>query len=610
MNNNKEKFKIKINDHSCYKDCNDYSELIPKKKPQGRINGSFQKYQYFKYSTKSYFTCEEINDIQYLLKEAENKCIKLKAFKRIISEKPSSNLERIALIKAISILKELIDEGRLPIYTKNDDLVSPYKEIIGDYIQNGHPEFEFYAEQTNKKYVQIIYEIIAIFGMGTTTDTYIGHTAFTKKERMIAHLHESLKLFVEIYDSKTQSSITDWLNFKKDSPCESNDYYPPRFILKTFLEGLKRLKGFSNIKELYMYSKRIISNNINSTVQAECQKIVEELLENKLIEINILEVHFSTKYVYENENWYKLPQNYKKSGTIYPEGLNMHDRTEGKTDFRMIPLYDTSFLLSVGYKPPNIVGILNELYEEDFNEVLIRNRLNEFFNNSYYKELFKCVFEEVIEKNPNLNRKLITKAIKRGKDFFYSDDFKQWYGESVSLKDLKKVLRRKKLKSEKVNWGDIQKEINDYYKNQIIKGIHKSQWINWFIDKRIRIDEIGEKAGYSDGKSFSRHFWKLSRVQEIFGVSTMRDAIIKYRRNRVIKEIKEEPSPSINTLERIFVDIFGYKEKQNYYKSSYYWEIMSKVFREIFPEFDNSYNFSPKQFIQELVLKISLGEYK
>lgn len=556
------------------------------------------------------FTCEEMNNIQYILKEAENKCIKLKAFKRIISEHPPPSVKRIALNKAISILRELIDEGRLPIYSKMDDLISPYKEILGDYIQKDHPEFEFYADQTEKKYVQIIYEIKALFGMGTTTDIYIGHTAFTKKERMIAHLLESIKLFVEIYDSKTQNSITNWLNFKKDSPYKSDDYYPSRFILKTFLEGIKRLKGFSSIKELYTYSKGIISYNRDSTIQAECEEIVEELIENKLIAMNILEVHFSTKFLYENENWYKLPQNYKKEGTIYPEGLNMHDRTEGKTDFRMIPLYDTSFLISLGYKPPIIVGILNELYGEDFNEGLIRNRLNESFNNSHYEELFKRVFEEVLEKKPNLNRKSITKAINRGKDFFYGDEFKQWYGESVSLKDLKKVLRSKKLYCDKFNWGDTQKEIDDYHKNQMIKGIHKSQWISWFIDKRIGINEIGEKAGYSDGKSFSSHFWKLKRVQEIFGVSSMREAIVKYRRKRVIKELKKEQSPLIITLERIFVDIFGYRTKQSYYKSSYYWEIMSRVFREIFPELDNSDNLSPKQFLQDLVLKISLGEFK
>ncbi len=555
------------------------------------------------------FTCEEMNNIQYILKEAKNKCIKLKVFKRIISEEPPPIVERIALKKAISILAELLDEGRLPIYSKKDSLISPYKKILGDYIHKDHPEFEFYADQTNKKYVQIIYEIIALFGMGTTTDIYIGQTAFTKKERMIAHLNESMKCFVEIYDSNVQNSITNWLNLKKDSQFESEDYYPSRFILKTFLEGLKRLKGFNSIKELYTYSKRIISNNGDSTIQAEYEDLVDDLQENKLIAMNILEVHFSNKFLYENENWYKLPNNYKKKGTIYPEGLNMYDRTEGETYYRMIPLYDTSFLIALGYKPPVIVRILNELYEEDFSEGLIRNRLNESFNKSYYKKLFKRVFEEVFEKKPNLNRKLIAKAINRGKDFFYSDEFKQWFGESVSLKDLRKVLRNKKLQGDKFNWGDTQKEIDDYHKNQIIKGFYKSQWISWFIDKRIGINEIGEKAGYSDGKSFSSHFWKLKRVQEIFGVSSMREAIVKYRRRRVIKEVKEDPSPSIKTLERIFVDIFRYGKKQSYYKSSYYWEIMSKVFREIFPESDNSDYLSPKQFIIELVSRISLGEF-
>ncbi len=556
------------------------------------------------------FTCEEMNNIQYILKEAENKCIKLKVFKRIISEEPPPIVERIALKKAISILVELIDEGRLPIYSKEDDLISPYKKTLGDYIQKDHLEFEFYADQTNKKYIQIIYEIIALFGMGTTTDIYIGQTASTKKERMIAHLKESMKYFVEIYDSKVQSSITNWLNLKNDSQFESEDYYPSRIILKTFLEGLKRLKGFNSFKELYTYSKRIISNSGDSTIQAEYEDLVDDLLENKLIAMNILEVHFSTKFLYENENWYKLPKNYKKNGTLYPEGLNMYDRIEGKTYFRMIPLYDTSFLIALGHKPSIIVGILNELYEEDFSEGLIRNRLKESFNKSYYKKLFKCVFEEVFEKKPNLNRKLIAKAINRGKDFFYSDEFKQWYGESVSLKDLRKVLRNKKLHGVKFNWGDTQKEIDDYYKNQIIKGISKSQWISWFIDKRIGINEIGEKAGYSDGKSFSSHFWKIKRVQEIFGVSSMREVIVKYRRKRVIKEVKDDPSPSIKTLERIFVDIFGYRKKQSYFKSSYYWEIMSRVFREIFPESDNNDYLSPKQFILELVPRISLGEFK
>ncbi|MFX1366963.1 MAG: hypothetical protein ACFFCE_04380 [Promethearchaeota archaeon] len=594
-----------------FKKCHDQNNTIN----NFNENAQFQEYnilnnKILNYTINPNFTCEEMNIIHYILEEAENKNIKLKVFKRIISEEPPSGGERIALNKAISILKNLIDEGRLPIYSKIDEIVSPYKEILGDYINKDHPEFEFYTNQTNKKYVQIIYEIIALFGMGTTTDTYIGHTAFNKKERMIAHLRESLKLFVEIYELKTQNSIIDWLDVKKDSPLKSVDYYPPRFILKTFLEGLKRLKGFNSIKELYTFSRGIISAKNDSTIQAECEEIVNELLENKLIAMNILEVHFSTKFVYENENWYKLPQNYKKKGTVYPEGLNMHNNIEGKSDYRMIPLYDTSFLISIGYKPPIIVGILNEVYGEDFNEVLIRTRLNESFNNSHYKELLKCVFEEVLEKKLTLNRKLITKAINRGQDFFFSDEFKQWYGESVSLKELKKVLRSKKIHNEEFNWDNIQKEINDYYENKLIKGIPKSQWISWFIDKRIGMDDIGEKAGYSDGRSFSNHFWKLNRVQEIFGVSSMREAVVKYRRKRVIKELKKGQTISINTLERIFVDIFGYRTKQNYYKSSYYWAIMSRVFREIFPEFDNNDNLSPKQYLQDLVFKISLGEFK
>ena len=582
-------------------DCNDTFDAFDEDVQYQKIDVPID--EFFNSNINPNFTFEEKNNIRYILEEAKNKCIMLKSFKRIISEEPPPTVERIALKKAISILEELIDEGRLPIYNKKDGFVCPYKRILGDYIQKDHPEFEFYADQTNKKYVQIIYEIIALFGMGTTTDMYIGHTAFTKKERMITHLHESLKIFVKIYDSKAQSSLNNWLNFDEDSSFESNDYYPSRVILKTFLEGLKRLKRFKSFKELFTYSKRLILSNGDSIIQYE--EIVNELLGKKLISMNILEVHFSTKFLYKNENWYKLPKNYVEKGTIYPEGLNMLDRTEGKTDYRIIPLYDTAFLVALGYKPPIIVGMLNELYREEFNETLIRNRLKEYFNKSYYNELLKPVFQEVLEKNPNLNRKLIAKAINRGKDFFYGDKFKQWYGDSVSIKNLQNVLRSKKLHGDKFNWCDTQKEIADYHKNQIIKGIQKSQWISWFIDNRVGIDEIGEKTGYSDGRSFSNHFWKLKRVQEIFGVSNMREAIVKYRRKRVIKEVKEDPSPSIMTLKRIFVDIFGYRKKQNYYKSSYYWEIMSKVFREIFPELEISEYLSPKQFIQELVLRIS-----
>jgi len=584
-------------------DCNDSFDVFEEDVQFQKIDVPLD--EIFNSNINPNFTFEEKNNIQYILKEAKNKCIMLKSFKKIITEEPPPTVERIALKKVISILEELIDEGRLPIYSKKDGFICPYKRILGDYIQKDHPEFEFYADQTNKKYVQIIYEIIALFGMGTTTDMYIGHTAFTKKERMITHLHESLKLFVEIYDSKAQSSITNWLKFDKNSQIESDEYYPSRFILKTFLEGLKRLKRLSSIKELYTYSKKLILNNENSTLQAEYEEIVDDLLGNKLLSMNILEVHFSTKFLYKNENWYKLPKNYVEKGTVYPEGLNMHDRTEGKTDYRIIPLYDTAFLIALGYKPPIIVRMLTELYREEFNETLIRNRLKEYFNKSYYNELLKPVFQEVLEKNPYLNRKLIAKAINRGKDFFYGDKFKQWYGESISLKDLQKVLRSKKLQREKFNWHNAQKEIVDYHKNQMVKGIQKSHWISWFIDNRVGIDKIGEKAGYSDGKSFSNHFWKLKRVQEIFGVSSMREAIVKYRRKRVIKEVKDDPSPSIMTLERIFIDIFGYRKKQNYYKSSYYWEIMSKVFREIFPELDISEYLSPKQFIQELILRIS-----
>jgi len=583
-------------------DCNDTFNAFTEDIQFQKIDVPFD--EIFNSNINPNFTFEEKNNIQYILKEAKNKCIMLKAFKRIVSEEPPPSVDRIALKKAISILEELIDEGRLPIYSKKDGFICPYKRILGDYIQKDHPEFEFYADQTNKKYVQIIYEIIALFGMGTCTDIYIGHTSFTKRERMITHLDESIKLFVEIYDSKVQIPITNWLNFEKNPPIESVDYYPSRFILKTFLDGLKRLKRFNSITELYKFSKRLISNNGDSTIQAEYGEIVDDLLRNKLLKMNIIEVHFSTKFLYENENWYKLPKNYIKKGTIYPEGLNMHDRREGKSDYRIIPLYDTAFLIALGYKPPIIVGMLNELYREEFNETLIRNRLKEYFNKSYSNELLKPVFQEVLEKNPNINRKLIAKAINRGKDFFYGDKFKQWYGDSVSLKNLQNVLRSKKLHGDKFNWCDTQKEIADYHKNQIIKGIQKSQWISWFIDNRVGIDEIGEKAGYSDGGSFSNHFWKLKRVQEIFGVSSMREAIVKYRRKRVIKEVKEDPSPLITTFERIFVNIFGYRKKQNYYKSSYYWEIMSKIFREIFPELDTSENLSPKQFIQDLTLRI------
>ncbi|KKK47665.1 hypothetical protein LCGC14_3152880, partial [marine sediment metagenome] len=89
------------------------------------------------------FTFKEKNIIQFILKEAKNRGIMLKSFKRIITEEPPPSVNRIALKKALSILEELTDEGRLPIYSKKEGFICPYKRILGDYIQKDHPEFEF-----------------------------------------------------------------------------------------------------------------------------------------------------------------------------------------------------------------------------------------------------------------------------------------------------------------------------------------------------------------------------------------------------------------------------------------------------------------------------------
>ena len=461
---------------------------------------------------------KKINEI------AKEKDIKIKMF-HVQLEELQNQLSDFYLylffISAKSLLK-LMNASELPIMENKS-----YQTILGkNYIKRGETGFDHLDA-----YNQIIYEILPFFDMGTTNDVYIGHTEKDEKKRFEYHIDNALNNYAEKWE------------------------YPSRLIERAILIAISKeipdLMKFIEDYQALPIDRRLI-----------IRKKLADMLLNKYFVLNILEKHFTNEFVSEREKWYKekYPNIY---GTVYPYGLNMQSNYESVGKYVALPLYDIAFMISLGYRVPEISKKIIELYNiRDATDSNVYARISQFFGSVENAEdiFLKPIVQSILFKFPNLSGDQIGKSIHReGKQFFDSSGcpFKRWFG-NVTLREVKKAISFNDF-----NWNNLKYFIEEIRAGNFIKGKHVFQWIELFI-KGVSNEELAKFGGYGNADSFRKHFFNLSESKKAFGVPNRKTAVKKYQKQDTIIFLKNTTCISLATFEHLYTEIFGFQSRKDY----------------------------------------------
>jgi len=465
-------------------------------------------------------------------KTAKDKGIKLKMFFQQLQEfkDPPSDIKRVIFESSAILLQKIITQGNLPVLEART-----YQTSLGkSYIKRGEEGFDYF-----NLYSHVIYEIHSLFNMGTDTDIYIGHTEKAIKRRFEYHIDDSIKGYAKEWD------------------------FPSRMIEKAILLAIRK-----EVIDLEQFITEYQALSIDKRLSVR-DKLADILL-NKYFKINILEKHYTKNKVSEREKWYK--ENYPNyNGTVFPYGLNMHSYAESVGEYVALPLYDIAFMISIGYRVPEISKIIIKLYGiKEASEDNVYSRISQFFNGIENAEdkFLRIVVQSIIERFPNLTGDQIGKLIHRrsGRQFFDSQGcpFKRWFGD-FKLNEVKKAVS-----IDGFNWNNVDYFIEEIRKGNYIKGHFKSQWIELFI-KGVSNEELAKFAGYKHADSFRKHFFKLKESTKAFNVSNRKEAVKKYRKLKTIETLRNSKAPSFSTLEYLYTDIFGFQSRKEYvekYKDS------------------------------------------
>ena len=474
--------------------------------------------------------------VDNIKKIALNKKIKLKMFYQQFEELGPTKIKKALFKSSIILLQQFLIQGILPILEKRT-----YQTSLGkNYIKVGEKGFDIF-----KSYSDVIYEIHSLFDMSTTTNIYIGHTEKSMQMRFIYEIDNAIKGYTK------------------------NWSFPTRLIEKAILLAIldvmtnygvnisgKQIK-YVDLED-FITEYLVIPESIRFNIRQELLNI----LLKKYFEVRILEKHYTKECVSEREKWYK--ENYPDSnGTVFPNGLNMQSYIESVRKYVSLPLYDIVFMISLGFRVPEISKQIIKLYDiKEANEDNLYSRIRQFFNSIENAEdlLLKPVVQSIIGRFPNLKGDQIGKLLHRsGKQFFDAQmcPFKRWF-VNVKLREIKKAVV-----IDGFNWNNLNHFIEEIRKGNYIRGKHKSQWIELFI-KGASNEYLAQFAGYKDADSFRKHFFNTQESKEAFNVQNRKAAVKKYRKFKTIETIKKSKSPSFSTFEYLYANIFGFHNRYEY----------------------------------------------
>ena len=466
------------------------------------------------------------NITNIIKKVARDKNIKLKMFNKQLENLIASPTQVKSFIfkSSCSLLQRLIVQSKLPILERNS-----YQTSLGEsFIKRGEKGFEIFSN-----YSDIIYEIRSLIKMGTNSDIYIGHTEKDIIRRFEYHIDDAINGYALEWD------------------------FPSRMIEKAILIAIR--EEINN--DLGVFIEDYQSKPIH--IRLGVKKKLADILSTKYFEISILEKHYTKEKLSDREKWYK--ENYPNSnGTVFPYGLNMHSYIESGGKYIALPLYDIAFMISLGFRVPEISKLIKKFYHiKEATEDNVYARITQFFKSVEHAEdiLLKPVVQLILQRFPNLSGDEIGKIIHRegGRQFFASRGcpFKRWFGD-ISLRELKKAVI-----IDGFNWNDVNDFIEEIRKGNYIRGFHKSQWIELFI-RGISNEDLSKIASYKYKDSFRKHFFDLEESKKAFNVPNRKSAVKKYRKLKTIVIIKNSKCPSFSTFEYLYTKVFGFQSRKEY----------------------------------------------
>jgi len=475
-----------INNFDIY-DCYDNSEnsefpILPSEKSKDRNNLN--------------------NTINSLISQANKKRISLKGFIFLASQPYISQVEQTIFKKAIIMLNTLIDNNEFPKYIPTTTLT----QLMLDgktYLTKQDLGFQKAKEQY---YGGIIYDITCKLPLqlfpNFSGKHYLGRTHKRKIKRLMEHIDEALK------------------------PEDSKN----RLLLQAILIALEQ-EGYNIVELQNEYS------SLNPFFKNLLLERLVLILIEKYFSIDIIEIHSNYHTAPAREKYYI--KDYRHSvhdrmtvGTKTPKGLNMIESGGSIHKYITLPLYDIAFMIALGYNETEIAKIINSEYKLNLNSKQISTRVIDFFKGlKNARVLFlKPILQKILTEFPDIKRRDFSEILKYSRVFYPELELFKIFFENLNFKQLKQVMRQKDF-----NWDNLKQLAEDLRDVTKIRGVSKSQWIEWLIKNESNLN-ICNKIGLNIKDSHSATT-TISRIinssTELIGRSKM-EAVRYYRRIKTI----------------------------------------------------------------------------
>jgi len=499
---------------------------------------------------------ESDNIINSLIIKAKNKKINIKGFAFLASQPYKSHVEDVIFKKACIMLETLIDKEEFPKYVNTVNLT----QIMLDgktYLTKNDPEFK---KATKKHYGGIIYDIICKLPQklfpNFSGKHYLGRTHKRKINRLMEHIDDAL------------------------APKNNKN----RLLLQAILFALEQ-EGY-NIVELqndYISLNPFFKNLL-------LEELVLILLET-YFDINIIEIHTNYHTTPAREKYHI--KNYKHKvhgkyteGTKTPKGLNMIEAGGSIYKYISLPIYDIAFMIIMGYHETDIAKILNNEYNLNLNPKQVGYRVIEFFKGlQNARVLFmKPILQDILIKFPNIKRDDFYEIFKYFRIFAPDLELFKVFFENLNFKQVKKLIRQKDFV-----WDNLKQLAEDLRDTTKIKGVSKSQWVEWLIKNEpnlniCKILGLDIKDSHSATSTISRIIQSSS---QLFGNSKS-EAVRYYRRIKTIDYRLQDKS-----LEWIYTQKFNLKTKGS-------WNL-ARFHNKFFGSFNIPYEDLDSMSIDELI---------
>ena len=456
--------------------------------------------------------------------KAKNKKINLKGFAFLASRPYKSYIEEVIFKKACIMLETLIDKEEFPKYVNTVNLT----QLMLDgkkYLTKQDSEFE---KARKEYYGSIIYDITCRLPLNLfpkfSGKHYIGRTHKRKIDRLMEHIDDAL------------------------APKNNKN----RLLLQAILLALKQ-EGY-NIVEL--------QNDYSSLNPFLKNLLLEELVlihMEKYFDITIIEIHTNyhttparEKYRIKNYN-HKVHGKYTE-GTKTPKGLNMIEAGGSIYKYLSLPIYDIAFMIIMGYHETDITKILNSEYNLNLNPKQVGYRVIEFFKGLQNSRvlLMKPILQDILIEFPNIKKDDFYEIFKYFRVFAPDLELFKVFFENLNFKQVKKLIRQKDF-----DWDNLKQLAEDLRDTTKIKGVSKSQWVEWLIKNEpnlniCKILGLDIKDSHSAASTISRIIQSSS---QLFGNSKS-EAVRYYRRIKTIDYRLQDKS-----LEWVYTQKFNLKTK-------------------------------------------------